>query len=192
MNIIKKVEKIIKEKASPEDWNYHIKQVVKYSLFLAKKYKYKDLKQVELAALLHDVGRLKYSDKKDIDHHITGVKKANKILTKLKYDKEKTKEILQAIVSHRGSDKIKPKTMLDKIIANADAMSHYDALPVFYFWRSQQGDSFQEITDWIINKYKRNWNKKLSLPEAKKAVRKKHEENLKILNEIKKIYRNNK
>ncbi len=189
-DIIKKVRKIVEKEANDYvDWSYHILLVVKYSLFLANKYKIKDNEQIELAALLHDIGRLPYSDKKDIDHHISGAEKAEKILKKLNYPKEKISEIKGAIICHRGNDKIKPKTILEKIIANADAMSHFDILPVLYYWRSKAGDDFAEITKWVEDKYDRNWKQKLTLPEAKKGIKDKYLLNKKILKNLKLQYK---
>lgn len=185
INTIQEDRKIVEKEANNDlDFNYHILLVVKYALLLARKYK-ADRAQVELAALLHDIGRLPYNDKKDIDHHITGAKKAGKILKKLNYPEKKIKEIQKAIICHRGSDNIKPKTILEKIIANADAMSHFDALPLFYYWRAQVGDDFYTTTKWIKEKYERNWKSKLTLPEAKKIVKDKYLLNKKILNNLK-------
>lgn len=95
---------------------------------------------------MHDIGRLPYNEKKDIDHHITGAEKAGKILKKLNYPKDKIKEIQKAIICHRGSDLIKPETILEKIICNVDAMSHFDILPLLYFWRSREEEDFHTIT----------------------------------------------
>ncbi|MDD5032476.1 MAG: HD domain-containing protein [Patescibacteria group bacterium] len=185
-NIMNKVREIVKNRASEEDWKYHILLVVKYALLLAKNYKI-DKKLVELAALLHDIGRLPYSEKKDKIHHITGAKEADKILRKLKYPENKIKEIQRVIICHRGSDSIKPKTVLEKIIANADAMSHFDTLPLFYYWRGKRGESFDEITKWVEEKLNRNIKKKITLSGAKKIIKEKYFLNKKILENIKKV-----
>ncbi|MFA4833377.1 MAG: HD domain-containing protein [Patescibacteria group bacterium] len=183
MNIGKEVRKIVKNRASKEDWNFHILLVVKYALILAKDYKI-DRKQVELAALLHDIGRLPYSDKKDETHHIIGAKEAEKILRKLKYSGNKIKEIQRVIICHRGSDFIKPKTVLEKIIANADAMSHFDTLPLFYYWRAKGCNSFNEVTDWVEKKLSRSWQK-ITLPRAKSIIKERYLSDKKILESLK-------
>lgn len=163
------IRKIVKQQADKEDWEKHILLVVEYSLLLAKKYKV-NKQQVELAALLHDIGRLPYSDEKDINHHITGAIKAERILKKFKYSQKRIDEIKQAILCHRGSDaEYKPVSMLDKIIASADAMSHFDATYVFFYWRSDRY-SYDEILKWVKDKLKRDWDEKLLLSEAKKIV----------------------
>lgn len=178
--IIEKIKKLVKDRASEEDWNYHIKLVVKNTLALAKRYKV-DERDAELAALLHDIGRLPYSDQAEEKHHILGAEEAGKILKRLKYPEERIKAICSAILSHRGS--VPPKTVLEKIIANADALSHFDILPVFYYWRAGRF-SVEEITEWIEEKYKRNFRKKLTLPEARKMARKKYKLNMEILKNL--------
>lgn len=181
--IINEVEKIVKNKADKLDWNYHIKPALKYALLLSKKYKI-DRQQVILAALLHDIGRLPFSDKKDKNHHITGAKEAEKILKKFNYPTDKIDKVVNAVLCHRGSTFIKPRTMLDKIIANADAMSHFDMMPAFYYTRASRY-SIEEITRWLEDKYKRNWNKKLTLPEAKRLAKEKYLLNKKVLKNLK-------
>jgi len=117
---------------------------------------------------------LPYSDKNEVNHHITGAIKAERILKKYKYPKEKIDEIKEAIICHRGSDDYhKPKTVLAKIIATADAMSHFDSIPVFFYWRADRY-SYKEIKKWVKDKIERDWQKKLFLPEAKKVLKDKY------------------
>lgn len=184
--IIKDIENYVKSQADEEDWRYHISLVVKYAKYLAKKYK-ANLELIELAALLHDIGRLPYIDKADINHNISGAKKAEKILHDFNYPKEKINMIKKAILSHRSNKLYIPKTMLEKIIANADAMAHFDVLPVFYFWRGKRGFNFHEITEWVEAKLKKDWQKKITLPEARDLVKEKYETNKKILSYLRNI-----
>lgn len=129
-----------------------------------------DEETVELAALLHDIGRLKFGEG---DHDITGIPEAEKILKEHNYPQNVIDEVKHCIESHRGSKNISPKTTIAKIITNADAMAHFDILPVFFFWRSKK-QSFDEAFKWVDDKIDRNWNKKLTLPEAKKMMEKKY------------------
>ena len=55
---LEKIMKIAEENYSKEDYKYHILQVVKYSLLLAKRLN-ADLEIVEISAYLHDIGRAK-------------------------------------------------------------------------------------------------------------------------------------
>ena len=68
----KKIRELVKKEFKKSDWYesdwvYHILPVVKYAKKLAKIYKV-DEEVVELAALLHDIGRVKLEE--DEEHHI--------------------------------------------------------------------------------------------------------------------------
>ena len=77
---IDKVRSLVKNKYKLDIWKYHIVPVVKYSMQLADVYK-TDKEIVELAALLHDIGRTGIEEKEE--HHIVGMPIAEKILIDL-------------------------------------------------------------------------------------------------------------
>lgn len=181
---INEIRKLVKSKFKENDWKYHILPVLKYAKKLAKRYKI-DMELVELAALLHDIGRVNI--KHDEDHHIVGVPEAEKILKRFNYPNETIKEIEHVVASHRTSKGPKPKTMLAKIIANADAMAHFDILPVFFWWRkSRKRFSFEETLYWVKNKIENDWKKKITLSEAKKISEKNYKANRIILESLNK------
>lgn len=179
--MIEKIRKIVKKEADLNDWRYHINVVIKYAKKLGKIYNV-DLEILELGALLHDIGRIKVGPE---NHHITGEKEAEKILEQYKYPKNIIKEIKHCIKSHRGSTDITPKTIFAKIIANADAIAHFDSFPIFFFSRAKN-NNFQEILKWVDNKIEKGWNKKLTLPEARKMCEKKYKAIRLILDSIEK------
>lgn len=169
MKKIDKIRELVKNEAEENDWKYHILPVVKYAKKLAKIYK-ADEEIIELAALLHDIGRIKFHDE---DHHISGAAETEKILKEYDYSIEVIKEVKHCVESHRGSQDIKQKTISAKIIANADAMAHFDTLPIFFYWRKWM-KSFEEVVKFVDEKIERDWNKKITLPEAKIMMEKKY------------------
>ena len=169
--MLEKIREIVKKEAEEEDWKYHIVPVVEYAKKLAKILKV-DEEIVELAALLHDIGRLKNVDNEN--HHLTGAVEAEKILKEHNYPEPVIEEVKHCIESHRGSEDIAPRTIIAKIIANADAMAHFDAVPRLIYWRCQEGKGFEETLNWLYDKIERDWNKKLTLPEARKLVESKY------------------
>lgn len=169
---IEKIKELVKERFDKEDWHYHILGVVKYAKELARKYEV-DKETVELAALLHDIGRVDI--KNDAKHHILGISEAEKILKKFNYPKEIIEEVKHCIASHRTSQGPKPKTMIAKIVANADAMAHFDNLPLFFYWRGERRENFEDTLEWVKNKIENDWRKKITLPQAKKLTRKKYQ-----------------
>jgi uncharacterized protein len=176
-NILENIRQLVKNEAEEDDWKYHIVPVVKYAKELAKILN-ADEDVAELAALLHDIGRLRFESG---DHDVTGVPEAEKILKELNCPSEIIDEVKHCVESHRGSKNVVPKTIIAKIIANADAMAHFDILPVFFFWRSQDS-SFEEAFKWVDEKIDRDWDKKLTLPEARKLMVDKHNAIRLILN----------
>lgn len=166
-----KVYKIVEDSFAESDYRYHILPVVKYAKKLSRIYK-ADQETTELAALLHDIGRVDI--KNDPIHDSLGAMEAEKILKKLSYSKEIIAEVKHAAASHRARKGAEPKTLIAKIVANADAISHFDMLPIFYYWQGQRNGSISEWTEWIEKKLKHNWEKKLTFPEAKKMVAEKY------------------
>lgn len=184
MSKIEKIRKLVKSRFKESDWKYHMLPVVKYTKKLAKIYKV-DGEIAELAALLHDIGRVDI--KHDEDHHIVGIPEAEKILKKFNYPDEVIKEVKHVVTSHRTSKGPKPKTMIAKIVANADAMAHFDILPVFFWWRKSRKEySFEDTLQWVENKLKNDWKKKITLPEAKKISEKNYKANRLLLDSLEK------
>jgi hypothetical protein len=67
-----------------------------------------------------------------------------------------------------------PKTLEGKILASADAMSHY--INDFYLIISATGDrSLAEFKKWALEKLDRDYNKKIFFPFAKKMIKKRHD-----------------
>lgn len=177
-----KIRALVKKEANVEDWKYHILLVTKYAKKLAQKLKANE-ELVEVAALLHDLGRVKYGDD---DHELTGAKEAEKILPRLGYDQKFVAGVRHCIESHRSSAGPRPKTLEAKILANADGLCHFDILPLYFYWRSKK-NTFDESLDWVEKKYWKSWNKKLTMPEAKKMVVGKYKVIKTILKEMQKI-----
>jgi putative nucleotidyltransferase with HDIG domain len=169
MNKIEKIRQIVKNEAAEDDWKYHIVPVVNYAKKLAKILR-ADEETVEVAALLHDIGRLKHGGE---NHDVTGMPEAEKILEEHDYPQDIIDEVKHCIESHRGSKDIPPKTIIAKIIANADAMAHFDVLPIFFYWRCKKS-SFEDAFKWVDEKIDRDWNKKLTLPEAREMMKEKY------------------
>ncbi|MFA4833464.1 MAG: HD domain-containing protein [Patescibacteria group bacterium] len=161
------------------DWPYHILPVVNHSLRLGKMLK-ADLEVLELAAYLHDyAGILDYRLYKN--HHLHGAKLAGKILGSLNFPPEKIKKVQECIISHRGSVRLEHKSKEAKILASADAMSHFTELAdMFYLTFGIHGYKTLEGTKWLKAKLERSWAK--IMPAGRKLVRADYEMAKKIIN----------
>lgn len=179
--LYKMVEETIlssKNKFSDTAWKHHILPVIKYCLILGRKMK-ADLEVLELAALLHDYACFESASFYK-EHHIHGSRLAEKFLVKMNVPKDKIQLIKDCIMSHRGSVKIKKKTLEAKILASADAMSHISELADMlhlaygiYHYKTEEG------VKWLQGKLKRSWAK--IMPEGKNMVRKDYQTAMKIL-----------
>ncbi len=176
---VKKANDSKKNKFTYTVWRYHIQPVVKYSLMLGKKLK-ADIEILELSALLHDYASL--VDKKLYkEHHLYSAKLADDILKKLKYPEEKINRIKECIISHRGSLKIKKKTVEAKILASADTMSHVvELVDMFYLTFGVHRKKTEEGARWLKGKLTRDWKK--IMPEGKVLVKKEYDLAIKLLN----------
>ncbi|MCK4551256.1 MAG: HD domain-containing protein [Candidatus Aenigmarchaeota archaeon] len=142
-------------------WKSHIELVVKYSVELAEKLG-GDKEVVELAAWLHDIGKL---EGKRENHHITGAKRAEEILKNMNYPEETIEKIKHCILTHSTDKNYPPKTMEAKIVASADALSHFDNFLALAHSCAVRGESIDETKQTLSRKYESCWDK--LMPEAK-------------------------
>ena len=161
MNITEEVKKFVEEECKkptarcPEAFEFHFVPVVKYSLILAEKLN-ADKEIVEISAWLHDIGSIIY---KRENHHITSCEIAEKKLQELNYPSDKIEKIKHCIISHRGSKNIKRETIEAEILAEADALSHFDDLPglfqTCYIYENVKSriDAKNSIRTKLINSY---------------------------------------
>jgi uncharacterized protein len=154
-------------------WSHHILSVVKYAKLLANKLN-ADVEVVELAALLHDYASIKNKDFYE-DHHIYSAKFAEEILTEMNYSLDIIEKIKQCIFNHRGSELGKKNSPEEKIIADADALAHFDNIgSLFYLAFFRHKKDIDEAESWLMKKLKRSWNK-ISLEESKKLIKPKYD-----------------
>jgi len=141
MNFDEKLNKIrlISEKmmsCSAHDKD-HVGRVYNLCLTLAKGKKV-DLQVLEIAALLHDVGReAEHNDKTGkTDHAKIGAGVAENLLKDLGFDEVKIEHVKECILSHRFRGKIIPKSLEAKILFDADKLDTLGAIGIArsYVW----------------------------------------------------------
>ncbi len=154
--IISDINKLLNKICDDGRMKYHILPVVKISVEMAKELN-ADEQVVEIAAYLHDVTRILGNKE---THHITGAKYARDFLKKYAFDNKKIELIEKCIRNHRGSTKNDRKTIEEKIIATADAISHIEyPIPLFYTWYGKRKAKLEEGATEIKSKLQRSWNK---------------------------------
>ncbi|MBQ3408583.1 MAG: HD domain-containing protein [Clostridia bacterium] len=164
MNIIKQIEKEVKEKINEykdnaEDhydfWNEHIKYVYIESQKLARQYS-ADIEIVKLGALLHDIALIcKVGERKD--HHINGKILAEEILKKYDYPKEKMDRVLSCVYNHRSSKNA--RSIEDLCVADADIIAHFDNIPMLFNSAYNRNNiNLNEVRDWLKEGFEKDYN----------------------------------
>lgn len=159
--------------------------VAKNALLLGKKLD-ADLSVIEVAAYLHDIGRAgpRKQYRAENDHHVTGAREGRDILQGLGCDNEFVDKVEHCIFTHRGRKGPKPESMEAEIVACADAMAHFDTfLDMFAFFLVN--NPLENAIIGIEKKTQRNWENKLTLPEAKEIAREKYDAVMLLLNSMK-------
>ena len=148
------------EKYGYDFWNDHIKNVVKNSVELAKKYD-ADVEIVELGALLHDIAMPSEIGPRE-EHHVYGSKIADELLTKLNYPEDRKERVKECILRHRGSKELPRNTIEEQCVADADVIAHFDCIPSLFhlaFGKNEMGMSIENGTEFVKNKLERDYNK---------------------------------
>ena len=172
--MIEKIKNMILELCEDKEYNWklHIESVVKYSRKLAQELG-ADEEICEISAWLHDIKKINGNPEK---HHIYGAKEAAVILRDYNYPENRIKMIEHCILTHSSDDKYVPKTIEAKIVASADALSHFNNfLELAHVAFGLKKKSFEDGREWLIEKYKACFNKLKILPEAEKIARDKYE-----------------
>ncbi len=132
-DLVAKIEvearKFFKGASGCHDWS-HVERVKKMALHIGKEEK-ADLCVIEIAALLHDIGRKEEMKAKGIFCHAeAGAKTARKILKKYDLDNDKIDNIVHSIEAHRYRNAKIPQTMEAKILFDSDKLDSIGAIGV--------------------------------------------------------------
>jgi putative nucleotidyltransferase with HDIG domain len=168
MNNIKFVELESKKYYSNPDLIRHINLVKKYAVILGE-IEGADIEIVEIAAILHDIGKYKGRE----NHDKIGYEVSKQILDKTDLSNHKKELILNCVSKHRSSFSQEENELEVKIVQSADALG------TFF------DDEWQEISrkefnkDDLLKLYNKSFNK-INLESARKLVKPR-------INELKRI-----
>ena len=137
---------------------YHIEAVAKNAEILAEQYS-ADKEVCVIAAWLHDIASI--TDYKLYEeHHIHGTKIADEILRKFNYDENKIELVKKCILNHRGSVDSQRLSKEEQIIADADAISHFDSVPsLLYLAYKERNMNIEEGIEFVKSKLERSFKK---------------------------------
>lgn len=156
-----------------ESWFYeaHLLGVEKFAKHLLIKLPKANREIVLLGVWLHDLQRIRGIKG---SHAKAGASEAEKVMKEFNYDNKTIQHVKEIVLSHCCDTKLKPKTTEGKILASADAMSHY--VNDFYLIIATTGQrNLKEFKKWALEKLDRDYNKKIFFSFAKKEIKKRHE-----------------
>jgi uncharacterized protein len=177
MDIVDKVKAFVKTECKRPTSKYgygpflnHFKPTVDYAEKLSDKLG-GDKEIILIAAWLHDIGSIIKGRK---DHHITGAQIAEEKLREFNYPQKKIKLVKACILNHRGSQKNNRKTIEEKIVADADAMSNFDNLPgIFEAALKYENKTQTEAKESAIRKLQNKWEQ-LHFDYSKRVIKPKY------------------
>ena len=105
----------------------HTERVYNLAIKISKK-ENADMDVVKIAALLHDIARMKEEENEEICHAEEGAKMAEKVLIEMNFPKEKTEKVIHAISVHRFSKGLKAETREAEILQDADRLDALGAI----------------------------------------------------------------
>ncbi len=108
----------------------HVKRVLMLSLKIAKSEKNIDYDVLIASALLHDIGRYKQMEDKDICHAAFGSELAYEFILSLGWGEEKALHVKECVLTHRYRQDLKPKSIEAKIVFDADKIDVMGSLGV--------------------------------------------------------------
>lgn len=126
-NVVERYAKEQMAKLGVHGWS-HVKRVQRLCLKLSSEVNGVDSEVVEVAALLHDVGKFAEKENNAVDHGSVSAEMAEKFLSSIKFDQERMAAVCQAIRVH--THRAEPHSVEAKILHDADFLDKMGAVGV--------------------------------------------------------------
>lgn len=179
---VEQIKRLVKNECSRsrfiDSWFYdvHLLGVERFAKELLKKLPQADREIVWLGVWLHDLGKVRGIKG---NHAKRGAAEAEKVMRQFGYPEKMMPPVKAIILSHGCKAGLKPKTLEGKILASADAMSHY--ANDFYLTIAVTGEkNLSNFKKWALEKLAKDYNKKIFFAFARKMIARRHE----ILKEV--------
>jgi hypothetical protein len=149
----------------PWRWTGHIIVAEQIAFELSQRY-HADQEAVEVAELLHDISKTEEAD--DKIHALLSVPIAETKMRELGFDEDFVAKVRACILTH-SCEELKPQTLEAKIVASADAMSHFGQyLPMF--WYHRPNEIIADKVRFSLIRIEKDW-KKIQFDDAKEQIK---------------------
>ncbi|MDA3840117.1 MAG: HD domain-containing protein [Patescibacteria group bacterium] len=134
----------------------HVMRVHNLCKNIAEKEERVDLEVLEIASLLHDIGKDEENNDKtgETDHAVVGAQKAEKVLEQIGYNAKKIEQVKNCILTHRYRKGRVPESIEARILFDADKLDSIGAIGIArsYAWIGKhRAKIFKKVDD--LDKY---------------------------------------
>ena len=157
------------------DWfvEYHLEIVEKIALDLCGIYVEADKDKVRLLCWLHDYGKIL-----DFDNQYTKTLSAGREkLVEIGFDEKFVDEVIGdiAVIDRKDRNELERASIEVKIVSSSDAASHLVGPFFQMWWYENPGRDYRQLMQDNIKKAMIDWDRKVVIPEIKKAFKARHD-----------------